>query len=111
VAEEAAARAPLLEELREELAVLKNASDKSWQELVKVCYQKFPPKNTKAGDDASKIDDTKTSQWTAANGKLVLRTCIVAYHPDKNSQCGTKWSTLCEEMVKLLNSKYEAFKR
>ena len=98
-------REPILNTLKPELKALKEAASQNWQALIKHCYSKHPPK---ANDLPFTIDPAML--LSAENGKSVLKKAILHYHPDKNSTHGTQWQVLCEEIVKLINNKYAAFK-
>jgi hypothetical protein len=100
-----AAKKPFLDALASELAALEEAN-KDTAALLAHIYDKHPPRKGGSRDTAAELK------------KQVLR-AISHYHPDKNSaplgervdEAG-KWSVLCEEICKLLNSTWDhSFKR
>jgi len=73
--------------------------------LLRHIYKTYPPKNPD-----HKLDDKDLD--TRTKMKKTLLTAIQHYHPDKQDKekHGRKWAVLCEEITKLLNGRYEAYK-
>jgi len=103
-AEEAKEREPILREKKEALDVMRKAFDKdkggSIKKGIEHIYKEHPPQ---AG--------YKAPEFTPETTKDALRAAIRDYHPDKHAARGMVWKVLCEEIVKVLNEKYELFKR
>lgn len=109
----------VLERLEPVLTPIKTANEQSWQELLKHLYTQVPPA-------PSKLQDFKLpTNLTADNGKKMIMKGVFHYHPDKQSKEVIKemqgfmealgaveadWVPLCEEIVKLLNVRFELFK-
>jgi hypothetical protein len=85
-------RAPILQELSAELALLKAASSKGAEHLLKHVYA------TIGKDGPGRDPDVSIS-------KQLLK-AIVLFHPDKCDQDDAKKKTLGEEVVKMLNHHY-----
>ena len=95
-----------LKELETELRDLKEANVGSGAKgLLRHIYKTYPPKNPE-----HKLDDKDLDE--GANMKKTLLTAILHYHPDKQDKekHGRKWAVLCEEITKLLNGRYAAYK-
>ena len=99
----AAACAPYLEQLREELDALEKAAQQGAHKLLKHIYKTFPPKNPQ---------HVLAAEPDSENTKAFLLTAVRHYHPDKQKQMGydQKWCVLCEEITKQLNIKYTRYK-
>ncbi|GLJ34337.1 hypothetical protein SUGI_0690420 [Cryptomeria japonica] len=90
------------ERIEEEINVIKVEGEKSSQSFLNFIYKEHSHPDPKKGQ-MGKID-------TPANVKATLRKAIQAYHPDSNSSFHQDWKILCEEITKILNCKYRAFK-
>jgi len=98
-AAEAKEREPALKEKMVELEAIKKAFETSIKQGIEHLYQTHPPKSgCKAPDSSQDLM------------KNALRTAIRDYHPDKNVTNDPGQKVLCEEIIKILNSKYEVFK-
>ncbi|CAI5461582.1 unnamed protein product [Closterium sp. Yama58-4] len=93
-------REPLLAKMKPELETLSKMNESGWKQLLTHVYSKYLPKNENHKCPSLNVDDAKAS----------LRTAILHYHPDKNSEHGDRWKILCEEITKCLNAKYLSFK-
>jgi len=79
--------------------------------ILRHLYKTYPPKN-----ENNKLDEEALAAALKDDEmkgiKKILVTAIQHYHPDKQDKdkFGMKWSVLCEEITKVLNSHYETFK-
>jgi len=98
-------REKYIKELEAELKDLKEANIGSAAGLLRHIYKTYPPKNPE-----HKLDDKDLDNSTKM--KKAVLTAIQHYHPDKQDKekHGRKWAVLSEEITKLLNGRYEAYK-
>jgi len=94
-----------IKELEAELKDLKEANIGSAVGLLRHIYKTYSPKNPD-----HKLDDTDLDK--PSKMKKALQIAIQHYHPDKQDKekHGRKWVVFCEEITKLLNGRYEAYK-
>ena len=102
-------RKSYLEELKEDLAEIKNQFGGSSEALLRHVYEKHPPKRKEF--KLGKIPEVGSDTYRK-DMKALLRNAVIHYHPDKIDveKHGTAWKVLCEEISKYLSCKYEIFK-
>ena len=103
-------RAKYIAELKEELREMEEANKNSSEVFVAFVYQKFPPKNP-----AHKLENDLPAPKSPdfhSKMKTVYKNAVCHYHPDRQNENehGKKWKVLCEEITKLLTTRYERFK-
>lgn len=89
--------------VEETINVIRKEGEKSSESFLKFIYKEHKHPDPRNRDPMGNID-------TPDHLKVALRKAIRAYHPDTNGRFHQHWRILCEEITKILNCKYKAFK-
>ena len=75
--------------------------------LLLFIYKTFPPKN----DTHRLPEEDKMKSPNKKEIQKILQKAVLHYHPDKQNaeEHGMKWKVLCNDITKLLTSRYESY--
>ena len=100
-------RKVFVEQLSDELKMLKEHEDDDHEDLVIFLFDKMPPKHRPEGEWKHMLQEGQENGW-----KKCLMKLVTVYHPDRVDKAThtDKYHVLCEEITKELTKRYNQLK-